>query len=119
MSGLDESWRVRIVAERLADFADGRLEHTVADEHTGPDRVEQFLLRDEPAGVMREVREECKGLRRERDGHIRVVQVAADEIKPKTGKCQDSLGFHGAHRSAESGGHCTPEPETGGVLMDS
>ena len=47
--GLDEARRVRIVAERLAQLADRALEHGVADEHARPDRVEQLLLRDQPA----------------------------------------------------------------------
>ena len=44
-----------IVAERLADLADGDLEHGVADEHAGPDARRAAPLWEQPAGLRGQV----------------------------------------------------------------
>ena len=52
-------------ALRISRIVD--LEDRVADENAGPDRVEQFLLRDQLAADFRQVSQQRKCLRRQRD----------------------------------------------------
>jgi hypothetical protein len=50
--GLDEAGRGRGIAERAADLGHADLEYPVRDVRTGPDLVEELILRDElPAAL--------------------------------------------------------------------
>ena len=76
MRGLDVSRLLRVVVERPADLANADLECGVADEHVGPDRVEQLLLRDEAPGVFHEVLQHVVRAWRERHDLRRRAAVA-------------------------------------------
>ena len=62
MCRFDETWRVWIVAESLADLTNGDLEDGVADKGARPDGVEKCLLCDELALMREEMVEHCEGL---------------------------------------------------------
>ena len=49
VSGFDVAGRTGVVIERPPDFPHADLQRAVRDVHAGPDRVEQFLLRDQSA----------------------------------------------------------------------
>ena len=70
-----------IVIQRPADLTDAHLERGVADEHVGPDRVEQFLFRDEPSGVLHEVAQHVECLGRQRNVAAVAFQTGAREVE--------------------------------------
>ncbi len=83
------------IAERLAQLANRALEHIVADEHARPDGAQQFLFRDQPAGLARQELQQGKRLRRERHDLLAAIQVAADRIEAEIAESQDAFGRHG------------------------
>ena len=88
MRGLDEARVLGAVAERLANLAHRDFQHGVADEHAGPHRVEQFLLRYEPAGTRGQVTENGKCLGSQGDRRVVTVELAAPRIEPELAKAQ-------------------------------
>src|SRR5262249_57024299 len=74
VGGLDDPRVLRVVIERPPDLADADLEGAAAQEHAGPDRVQQLVLRDEPRRARGEVLEHREGLRREGDPARRAYQ---------------------------------------------
>ena len=104
--GFDESRRPRVIFERLADLANGDLEHRIADEHARPDGVEQLLLRDQPPGTLRQVLQEGESLwgQRHRDGAA--VQVTAHRVEAVLAECQERFRFHTAEVLSPGKANC-------------
>jgi hypothetical protein len=78
---LDEPRRVRVIVQRLANLADRHLEHRVAHEDARPERAEDLGLRDQRARPRREVLEQGKCLRRQRDRRVVAVQATAGRVE--------------------------------------
>ena len=79
MRGLDESRRMRVVAERAPDFADADLQRPVGDESARPDRVEELPFSNQVSRARGEVLEQRQGLGCEGD------RPAASNSCPRAG----------------------------------
>ncbi len=86
--GFDKTWTCGIVAERRADGQHVGLQHFGLDMHVLPESVEEFLVRDEPAGVVDQVLQHVVGARRQREPAARAVgrtlpDASIHTIQPK------------------------------------
>src|SRR5262245_31819655 len=63
--GLEKAVGSRVIADRVANLAHGAGEAGVGNEHTGPDAVEQLLLRDGSRSGLNEGLEELERFRRQ------------------------------------------------------
>ena len=84
--GFDEARLAGIVVERRPQFADGGLQHRVADELVAPDLVEQRVLGEQRPGLPHERAQHGEWRRRERDScsvaqqaRIRLVELESVE----------------------------------------
>jgi hypothetical protein len=64
---LDEAGRLHVVAQRLPDLAQVRLEHRLAHMHPCPQGVEEVVLGDQTLRPLEEVAQDGKRLGLERD----------------------------------------------------
>jgi len=84
--GFDVLRLSRVIVQRRAERAHGRLEHRIADEAVTPYGVEQCVLRDECSWCAGECAEHCEWPGRERYGltvarepRVRFVQLECSE----------------------------------------
>ena len=92
MRGLDVARPLRIVVERATDLANADLECGVADEHVGPDRVEQLLFRHQAPGVLHEVLQHVVGARRERHDLPVTPELRAGAVERARSECEAPVG---------------------------
>ena len=118
MSGFDVARLVRIVVDRPANLADADLEGGIADEHVGPDGIEQLLLGDEPPRVLHEIAQhvERPGCQRNvlavasQAGVREIERTRSEDEHPVLGGLERLSGTHDATIIAPAGlnGSATP-----------
>ena len=93
MRGFDEARLMRIVAERLAELANGALEHRVADEHARPDAASRSCFDTSRPGLRRQELQQRERLRRQRHRlGRRDTEWPLIRIEPEVAKGQDAIG---------------------------
>jgi hypothetical protein len=80
---LDEAWRIRIVAQRLADFADANLEHSIAHRDLRPAGVEQFIFGRQLPAPLQQVSENRERLRPDSYCFAASTDTSAEPVKTK------------------------------------
>ena len=80
-SGFDVTGFLCIVIKRPADFTDAHLECCIPDEDVRPDRIEQFLFRDEPSCVLHEVAQDVVCLGRQWNVAAVAFQTGAPDVE--------------------------------------
>ena len=83
MSGLDVFGMLRVVAQGASNLAHAHLQRRVSDENTRPNPIHELVLRDEPAGVLREIFEDAERAWRQRDGRGPTEKAGVATIQGK------------------------------------
>ena len=65
--GFDELWRISVISQRRADFAQVQAQYAFANEGRRPDGFAQFLVRNQPAGMLGHIPEQRERLGAQRD----------------------------------------------------
>ncbi len=86
------------VAEHLPDPEDVLLYHFLIHEGVGPQRLEDFVLRDDPPRVVDEVPQQVEGLRRERDALVAAPEAVIDGVEPERVELLHRCPTHGNPR---------------------
>ena len=77
--GLDDA--LALIGERSADVADASRQRLVRNNHVRPDRSNDLVLRDQPAGIFHEIAEHFEALGAQLDRVLPVAQRAARHVE--------------------------------------
>lgn len=80
---LDETGFLRLVPQCFADLVDADFQRGIGHEGVGPDGLEQFLLGDQPAGVLQQISQDGEGFRGECDRLHTAPQAGVVRVEPE------------------------------------
>src|SRR3569833_3121680 len=81
--GFHKSGLIRPITQCLPNLQDVFIDQLRIDICSRPEGIEQFVASHEATGMLNQISKDIKGLRRKRDGGLRIPETLVSGVKPE------------------------------------